>query len=157
MVSQRPKKGIIRQKSKTCQFHMTLACGWRHRQCWWRVFHHAWLSICHRFLTQSGWHWHTMLRRIHLCCTSYISFSDYVHFSVKYQWKNFSLLIQKHISTKSCATVACLFSAMLHAWTLKSQQTRPCSWWWTVMRLSLIHIWRCRRSTLCRSRWSPYH
>ena len=28
------------------------------------------------------------------------------------------------------------------------------SWW---MDLSLIHIWRCRRSTLCRSRWSPYH
>ena len=25
------------------------------------------------------------------------------------------------------------------------------------MQLSLIHIWRCRRSTLCRSRWSPYH
>ena len=25
------------------------------------------------------------------------------------------------------------------------------------LRLSLIHIWRCRRSTLCRSRWSPYH
>ena len=23
--------------------------------------------------------------------------------------------------------------------------------------LSLIHIWRCRRSTLCRSRWSPDH
>ena len=28
---------------------------------------------------------------------------------------------------------------------------------WPVMYLSLIHIWRCRRSTLCRSRWSPYH
>ena len=27
----------------------------------------------------------------------------------------------------------------------------------TVCKLSLIHIWRCRRSTLCRSRWSPYH
>ena len=26
-----------------------------------------------------------------------------------------------------------------------------------LMTLSLIHIWRCRRSTLCRSRWSPYH
>ena len=26
-----------------------------------------------------------------------------------------------------------------------------------VSNLSLIHIWRCRRSTLCRSRWSPYH
>ena len=28
---------------------------------------------------------------------------------------------------------------------------------WERFRLSLIHIWRCRRSTLCRSRWSPYH
>ena len=27
----------------------------------------------------------------------------------------------------------------------------------TDLNLSLIHIWRCRRSTLCRSRWSPYH
>ena len=27
----------------------------------------------------------------------------------------------------------------------------------SIVRLSLIHIWRCRRSTLCRSRWSPYH
>ena len=27
----------------------------------------------------------------------------------------------------------------------------------TVLGLSLIHICRCRRSTLCRSRWSPYH
>ena len=24
-------------------------------------------------------------------------------------------------------------------------------------QLSLIHIWRCRRSYACRSRWSPYH
>ena len=23
--------------------------------------------------------------------------------------------------------------------------------------LSLIHIWRCRRASMCRSRWSPYH
>ena len=26
-----------------------------------------------------------------------------------------------------------------------------------VIKLSLIHIWRCRRSYACRSRWSPYH
>eukprot|EP00826_Nyctotherus_ovalis_P011633 TRINITY_DN13027_c0_g1_i13.p2 TRINITY_DN13027_c0_g1~~TRINITY_DN13027_c0_g1_i13.p2 ORF type:complete len:118 (+),score=14.86 TRINITY_DN13027_c0_g1_i13:125-478(+) len=26
-----------------------------------------------------------------------------------------------------------------------------------ILYLSLIHICRCRRSTLCRSRWSPYH
>ena len=26
-----------------------------------------------------------------------------------------------------------------------------------IVSLSLIHIWRCRRYSLCRSRWSPYH
>ena len=30
-------------------------------------------------------------------------------------------------------------------------------WFRMALRLSLIHIRRCRRSTLCRSRWSPYH
>ena len=25
------------------------------------------------------------------------------------------------------------------------------------LKLSLIHIWRCRRIERCRSRWSPYH
>ena len=29
-----------------------------------------------------------------------------------------------------------------------------CSRFWN---LSLIHIWRCRRYAVCRSRWSPYH
>ena len=28
---------------------------------------------------------------------------------------------------------------------------------WYQQWLSLIHIWRCRRSYACRSRWSPYH
>ena len=27
----------------------------------------------------------------------------------------------------------------------------------SVLSLSLIHIWRCRRRGWCRSRWSPYH
>ena len=26
-----------------------------------------------------------------------------------------------------------------------------------ILELSLIHICRCRRYSLCRSRWSPYH
>ena len=26
-----------------------------------------------------------------------------------------------------------------------------------LLHLSLIHIWRCRRYAVCRSRWSPYH
>ena len=29
--------------------------------------------------------------------------------------------------------------------------------WAIYFTLSLIHIWRCRRSYACRSRWSPYH
>ena len=29
--------------------------------------------------------------------------------------------------------------------------------WCVGLWLSLIHIWRCRRYSLCRSRWSPYH
>ena len=31
------------------------------------------------------------------------------------------------------------------------------TWLICIWNLSLIHIWRCRRSTLCRSRWSPSH
>ena len=27
----------------------------------------------------------------------------------------------------------------------------------SLLTLSLIHIWRCRRRLRCRSRWSPYH
>ena len=39
----------------------------------------------------------------------------------------------------------------VHRVTSRRQMMGP------LLQLSLIHIWRCRRSTLCRSRWSPYH
>eukprot|EP00826_Nyctotherus_ovalis_P019184 TRINITY_DN15869_c0_g1_i1.p1 TRINITY_DN15869_c0_g1~~TRINITY_DN15869_c0_g1_i1.p1 ORF type:complete len:175 (+),score=29.80 TRINITY_DN15869_c0_g1_i1:80-604(+) len=29
--------------------------------------------------------------------------------------------------------------------------------WDSILKLSLIHICRCRRYAVCRSRWSPYH
>ena len=35
--------------------------------------------------------------------------------------------------------------------------TLKCNGVRAVVKLSLIHIWRCRRSYACRSRWSPYH
>ena len=35
-----------------------------------------------------------------------------------------------------------------HAWTAAKRYRSS---------LSLIHIWRCRRYAVCRSRWSPYH
>ena len=46
-------------------------------------------------------------------------------------------------------TYTCLKSPVLGQWLKFSQCL--------CLFLSLIHIWRCRRSTLCRSRWSPYH
>ena len=42
-----------------------------------------------------------------------------------------------------------------YCWRMFSVE--PPSWFMDYITLSLIHIWRCRRSTLCRSRWSPYH
>ena len=42
-------------------------------------------------------------------------------------------------------TVLCCLATQLH-----------CSYF-NILRLSLIHIWRCRRIERCRSRWSPYH
>ena len=44
---------------------------------------------------------------------------------------------------QNCLTTVCL---------LHIQETTS-----VLLDLSLIHIWRCRRSTLCRSRWSPDH
>ena len=39
------------------------------------------------------------------------------------------------------------FWTTISVWTFKS----------SIKTLSLIHIWRCRRPAMCRSRWSPYH
>ena len=48
------------------------------------------------------------------------------------------------------------------SWTSKqystlSQRSKPPEPPNRTLHLSLIHIWRCRRDVLCRSRWSPYH
>mgnify|MGYP003691807323 CR=1 FL=1 len=46
-------------------------------------------------------------------------------------------------------------------WTLCIDQPAPKFWNYRLVLiaslLSLIHIWRCRRYAVCRSRWSPYH
>ena len=47
----------------------------------------------------------------------------------------------------SCGVAKCRYPATLYHHCFR----------WPAFFLSLIHIWRCRRSTLCRSRWSPYH
>ena len=45
-------------------------------------------------------------------------------------------------------------SSFMYTRNIGGPMPLPCT---TPLHLSLIHIWRCRRSTLCRSRWSPYH
>ena len=63
-----------------------------------------------------------------------------------------TLCLKKGPTCKLSVTLSNLnrFSKFLHCW--KAYKIR-CK----TNTLSLIHIWRCRRSTLCRSRWSPYH
>ena len=63
----------------------------------------------------------------------------------------FAMFLSKHLVAKGhedpkCRTFLLLFSAF----HLFLQEERNNS-------LSLIHIWRCRRNSACRSRWSPYH
>ena len=85
-------------------------------------------------------------------------------FAVKSYQRSFCL-VSTIASTIFCHG-ATILSKSFHIFCKLLQATR-----WTVMcvvllqlastgphfRLSLIHIWRCRRYSLCRSRWSPYH
>ena len=50
-----------------------------------------------------------------------------------------------------------MFAKMHSDTMLKLKKWGYLAFWAAVLPLSLIHICRCRRSTLCRSRWSPYH
>ena len=71
------------------------------------------------------------------------------------------------LSSKTSSTVSgCIQTAVfLTGWSKITVTQQVLSWqlWiysadlWTTLVLSLIHIWRCRRVTVCRSRWSPYH
>ena len=56
-------------------------------------------------------------------------------------------------SLEICRVERCDWDRSFWLWTSSST---ACTFS-AVRGLSLIHIWRCRRSTLCRSRWSPYH
>ena len=56
-----------------------------------------------------------------------------------------------------CHSVTCVWDqSSWHRWA-PTVSTACVARLGAVTDLSLIHIWRCRRSTLCRSRWSPYH
>ena len=54
---------------------------------------------------------------------------------------------------KICDRIVCTKACTTHTHTKRTTIFRQ----FTSLNLSLIHIWRCRRSYACRSRWSPYH
>ena len=45
----------------------------------------------------------------------------------------------------------------MEGWKVLTDCLKPDGLMLIGLYLSLIHIWRCRRYSLCRSRWSPYH
>ena len=83
----------------------------------------------------------------------HLQYSGVVRRFVEYVWKWFGKRTQKKKhDLVYCQTV--VIPSACHAFDageLHRSLTRILS------GLSLIHIWRCRRSYACRSRWSPYH
>eukprot|EP00826_Nyctotherus_ovalis_P029873 TRINITY_DN2369_c0_g2_i6.p1 TRINITY_DN2369_c0_g2~~TRINITY_DN2369_c0_g2_i6.p1 ORF type:complete len:349 (+),score=123.83 TRINITY_DN2369_c0_g2_i6:120-1166(+) len=59
---------------------------------------------------------------------------------------------------KNCEIVySALFESMMHLKVLRGHIESVLRWGVPPKYLSLIHICRCRRYAVCRSRWSPYH
>ena len=65
-----------------------------------------------------------------------------------------SLMRSDNVLCFICAPVAQCWSVTMY-WLLQTDFVDIVRW--SCSSLSLIHIWRCRRSYACRSRWSPYH
>ena len=115
------------------------------------------------------WIWFSLTGHISLCldlfvfvfvCFCFVLHSCCIIVStVGWTWWDWSVILWTYIP-----------SVRWHCWLGHLTRKNPSPiWpimcWWdvnqsinqSINQLSLIHIWRCRRSTLCRSRWSPYH
>ena len=64
----------------------------------------------------------------------------------KHTWNELETRVRGRVNAPE--NVRELFQALKQEWVAIPAQ---------VIYLSLIHIWRCRRNSACRSRWSPYH
>ena len=77
-------------------------------------------------------------------------------FFIYFQMLSFPLLVSLGLSIL-LAVGLCVLNCRVAAASRACSPSFPSAGPTLPMMLSLIHIWRCRRSTLCRSRWSPYH
>ena len=82
---------------------------------------------------------------VYFICQSNVNFNSRLckFFLLNFSWIFVSILISIFLIHGCCITLQ-LFQCVFFSITM-------------VLKLSLIHIWRCRRYSLCRSRWSPYH
>ena len=60
----------------------------------------------------------------------------------------------EHRMMRSCELI---LNDLLRVWVSEKNSKNDQERSSLIKRLSLIHIWRCRRRLRCRSRWSPYH
>ena len=102
-------------------------------------------GICHYFTYYLVRYLHTWLTvsilSVIICSTSCNSFEG--------------LMLWIHVCGMAYVIISVMWCDRLSAMNLLSGFWKH--FYLGVYYLSLIHIWRCRRSTLCRSRWSPYH
>ena len=80
--------------------------------------------------------------------------------TIQFQWqtKSEKVLFQcQNVSTQQNVSQSTVTSCSSDKRFYSAKRLLQYRQWHFPQCLSLIHIWRCRRSTLCRSRWSPYH
>ena len=140
------------------------------------LFGNQWVWPC-RDLAWTLWdrtYWYYIqweLEALHLHCSGiWIQRKSHrIHLDNRYNWSNEAILsFQVEVTRRKHPSWWDNTSSSLHTrWIhIQSSQWRYWFEWSRVLdplscgcvdNLSLIHIWRCRRYSLCRSRWSPYH
>ena len=100
--------------------------------------------------------YHTPAHLLYWYCTTYCRVQLFLKIwrfaalsSLKYFWSSDILLSSIIINSASLLWRHQRFRILI--WYLFANNVK------IHLGLSLIHIWRCRRYSLCRSRWSPYH
>ena len=99
---------------------------------WWT----SWEILCHE--------------RVHVVAWTICKTQLFCRFS---PFSNYVMLIWEKIPGSPRISVL----QVTESWWKRGYKMCSFTFFWLGTPLSLIHIWRCRRYSLCRSRWSPYH
>eukprot|EP00826_Nyctotherus_ovalis_P055607 TRINITY_DN739_c0_g3_i2.p3 TRINITY_DN739_c0_g3~~TRINITY_DN739_c0_g3_i2.p3 ORF type:complete len:101 (-),score=4.39 TRINITY_DN739_c0_g3_i2:18-320(-) len=92
-----------------------------------------------------------------------LDFSEVIHLRLAFPCtcsKVVKWFFMHFIATQRPVNILCALSTSLNVpspFLLISRYSNVTSYSILFIDLSLIHICRCRRYAVCRSRWSPYH